>query len=207
MPASKRSGVGGMLASPVHASEAPKNGIGRKHSTRRDLDRGPTTRETSRNNAGRRLRSALLNAGGRCFESLCNSAPALSQDPYPQREPDTERACALVEAVIVGSDGTLQPPYWLAEVSAVLARVSTETAVEDAEMLAALRWPVSDDSAVMSRATHLAIATGQYVFDTLYHAVAIEQEDALLITADERYLAKAQNHGRILALAAWEPIG
>ena len=125
----------------------------------------------------------------------------------PQREPDTERACALVEAVIVGSAGILQPPHWLAEVAAVLARLSPETAVEDAEMLAALQWPVSDDPAVMSRATHVAIATGQHLFNTLYHAIAIEHEDALLITADERYLAKAQNHGRILALAAWEPIG
>ena len=60
---------------------------------------------------------------------------------------------------------------------------------------------------LMSRATQLAIATGQHLFDTLYHAVAIEHEDAVLITADERYLAKAQHHGRILALAAWEPIG
>jgi hypothetical protein len=28
------------------------------------------------------------------------------------------------------------------------------------------------------------------LFDTLYHAVALEHEDALLVTADERYYEK-----------------
>ena len=44
------------------------------------------------------------------------------------------------------------------------------------------------------------------MFDTLYHAVALESDDAILVTADERYRAKAQKLGCIVALQSWQPI-
>jgi hypothetical protein len=56
---------------------------------------------------------------------------------------------------------------------------------------------------VYFRPTTLAIETGQHVFDTLYHAVALERDDATLITADDRYRRKAENQGRIAALRDW----
>jgi len=71
-------------------------------------------------------------------------------------------------------------------------------------MLLAMEFPVADDTAVMHRATRLAVESGQHLFDTLYHAVALESEAATLITADERYRRKAQGYGRIVALARWE---
>jgi predicted nucleic acid-binding protein len=71
-------------------------------------------------------------------------------------------------------------------------------------MLLAMEFPVADDTAVMHRATRLAVESGQPLFDTLYHAVALESEAATLITADERYRRKAQGYGRIVALARWE---
>jgi predicted nucleic acid-binding protein len=54
-------------------------------------------------------------------------------------------------------------------------------------MLSAFEFPTTDDPNVMRRATSLAIETNHHLFDTLYHAVALEHEDALLVTADERY--------------------
>jgi hypothetical protein len=39
---------------------------------------------------------------------------------------------------------------------------------------------------------------------TLYHAVALEHEDAILVTADERYYGKAEGYGTIRALHNWE---
>jgi hypothetical protein len=45
------------------------------------------------------------------------------------------------------------------------------------------------------------------LFDTLYHAVALEHEDALLVTADERYYGKAEGYGTIRTLHDWTGVG
>ncbi len=120
------------------------------------------------------------------------------------REPDTENAFALVESVVSGRLEILQPVHWLAEVAAVAARLVPQTAIGDVEMLAAFEFPTTDSPAVVRRATSLAIETNHHLFDTLYHAVALEHEDALLVTADERYYGKAECYGTIRALHNWE---
>jgi predicted nucleic acid-binding protein len=121
----------------------------------------------------------------------------------PAREPDTEKAFSLVESVVNGRLEVLQPVHWLAEVAAVAARLTPQTAVRDVEMLAALEFPTTDDPNVIRRATSLAIGTNHHLFDTLYHAVALEHEDALLVTADDRYFGKAERYGTIAALRDW----
>ncbi len=126
----------------------------------------------------------------------------LFEDPI--REPDTENAFALVESVVSGRLEILQPVHWLAEVAAVAARLVPQTAIGDVEMLAAFEFPTTDSPAVIRRATSLAIETNHHLFDTLYHAVALEHEDALLVTADERYYGKAEVYGTIRALHNWE---
>jgi predicted nucleic acid-binding protein len=125
----------------------------------------------------------------------------LLQDPA--READTGRASGLVESVILDQVEILQPVHWLAEVAAVIARLSPQTAIEDVEMLAAMQFPTSDQPNVIRRATALAIETEHHLFDTLYHAVALEHENATFITADDRYLAKSGRYGRIVALRDW----
>jgi predicted nucleic acid-binding protein len=121
----------------------------------------------------------------------------------PAREPDTGKASALVESVVMGRLEILQPVHWLAEVAAVAARLAPQTAVSDVEMLAAMEFPTTEDPNVIRRATILAIETHHHLFDTLYHAVALEHEDALLVTADERYYEKAERYGTIMALREW----
>ncbi len=122
----------------------------------------------------------------------------------PVREPDTEKALALVESVVRGGLEVLQPVHWLVEVAAVAARLVPQTAVSDVEMLAALEFPTTDNPNVIRRATRLAIETNRHLFDTLYHAVALEHEDALLLTADDRYYKKAERYGSIASLRDWE---
>jgi predicted nucleic acid-binding protein len=124
----------------------------------------------------------------------------LLEDPIT--EPHTSKAIALMEAVIGGESQIIEPAHWLVEVGAVLARLSPATALEDVDMLAALEFPTADSPQVMRRAVSLAIETGRHVFDTLYHAVALEH-DGLLITADERYRARTQSKGQILGLQDW----
>jgi predicted nucleic acid-binding protein len=121
----------------------------------------------------------------------------------PEREPDTAKATAFLESVFTGKAALVQPIHWLPEVAAVLARLSPQTAQDDVDMLSAMELPTSNESTVLRRATTLAIETGHHLFDTLYHAVALEHQDATLITADERYRLKAMNYGKIIALGDW----
>jgi predicted nucleic acid-binding protein len=125
----------------------------------------------------------------------------LLQDP--EREAGTEKATQLMESVTRGDLSALQPPHWLAEVGAVLARESPETAADDVTMLNALELAATDDPLVLKRGVELAIELKQHLFDTYYHAVALETPDTTFITADERYLRVARAKGRIVYLMDW----
>ena len=124
----------------------------------------------------------------------------------PAKEPDTEKALALVDAVVHGKLEILQPVHWLIEVAAVAARLTPLTAVQDVELLSAMQFPTSDDPNIQLRATELAIETDHHVFDTLYHAVALEHDEAVLVTADDRYRLKAERFGMIAALADYRDL-
>ena len=49
----------------------------------------------------------------------------------------------------------------------------------------------------------VAIETNHHLIDALYHTVALEHEDAVLLTADDRYYGKAERYGAIAALRDW----
>lgn len=123
----------------------------------------------------------------------------------PLHETETTQAERLMASVLEGREAILQPPHWLLEVGAVLARLSPATATDDIAMLQALELPTDDGPAVLTRACRLAIELQQHLFDTLYHAVALEAPEATLVTADARYLAAGAALGRIVALAEWKP--
>ena len=59
----------------------------------------------------------------------------------PGREPDSEQATALVRALVIGELEILEPFHWLAEVAAVLSRLSPESAVDDVLKLRAMGDP------------------------------------------------------------------
>ena len=82
---------------------------------------------------------------------------------------------------------------------------SPETAADDVTMLYALELPVVDDPFVLSRGVELAIELKQHLFDTYYHAVALETPHIVLITADEPYLRAAREKGRIMHISEWRP--
>jgi hypothetical protein len=109
-----------------------------------------------------------------------------------------------MESVTRGELTALQPTHWLAEVGAVLARESPETAVDDVTMLNALELPSTNDPLALRRGVELAIELKQHLFDTYYHAVALESPDTTLISADEWYLRAARAKGRIMSLMDWD---
>jgi predicted nucleic acid-binding protein len=122
----------------------------------------------------------------------------------PEREPGTDKATQLMELVIKGEQPVLQPTHWLVEVGAVLARESPATASDDVMMLNALELPASDEPQVLRRGIELGIELNQHLFDTFYHAVALENQDGVLITADQRYLRAARTKGQIMDLMDWK---
>ena len=125
--------------------------------------------------------------------------------PSGESEADSDKAIALLSAVREGTIDLIQPPHWLAEVAAVLTRLSPQTVGDDVADLYAMELPVLDTPDVYLTACELARTLGQHVFDTLYHAVALETPSATLVTADERYYRKAAARGSILLLGRFVP--
>ena len=124
--------------------------------------------------------------------------------PDSPREPDADRAAALLRAIRDGQVDLLQPPHWLAEVAAVITRLRPQIADESIDLLDAMELETSADTEVYKRASGLSKQLDQHLFDTLYHALALAN-DALLVTADDRYLRKARPLGKVVALAEWKP--
>lgn len=121
----------------------------------------------------------------------------------PEREQDTAVASRLMEATVSGRLPVLQPFHWLAEIAAVLSRLSPATAADDVVRLQALELPATDHPAVLRRACELAIRHRAHVFDTLYHAVALEEPEAVLVTADAGYWRAARGEGKVVRLEEW----
>ena len=121
-----------------------------------------------------------------------------------EREENTDRATELMRSIVERRTAVSQPIHWLLEAGAVLARHSPQTAEVDLMMLHGLQLPINDDAAVMGRACRMTIASRQHLFDTLYHAVALETAGGTLITADEQYFAAGAAFGSISRLADWQ---
>ena len=124
--------------------------------------------------------------------------------PDASREPDADRAAMLLRAVRDGSVELLEPPHWIAEVAAVITRLRPAIAGEAIDLMDAMELEIAADAGIYKRASRLAERLDQHLFYTLYHALALGSE-AVLITADNRYLRKARRLGRIAALDEWAP--
>jgi predicted nucleic acid-binding protein len=120
-------------------------------------------------------------------------------------EADIDAAMAVLEAVGDARVSLLQPPHFIAEVGAVLARESPSAAKRSVADLLQIDMEVLADRhalpRVIGRAVELSVKLEHHLFDTLYHAVALEFPAAVLVTADERYFRKASRLGRIVRLA------
>ncbi len=116
-------------------------------------------------------------------------------------EADVQAALRLLRGVRDGQLSLLQPPHFLAEVGAVLVRESADTAVASWRDLLDIEIQVVETSAIYERAMALARRHRHHLFDTLYHAVALEMGQAVLVTADLAYARKAQSDGRIMTLS------
>lgn len=120
--------------------------------------------------------------------------------PDAPDEPDTGKSLHLLGLAVAGEVRFIQPPHWVSEVAAVLARRNPATAADNiTDMLLFDFCSVVADTPIYRRAITLAQDLNHHLFDTLYHAVALEQK-AVMVTADARYHAKAAKLGGIMLL-------
>ena len=120
-------------------------------------------------------------------------------------EPRAGNAVDMLRAIGAGRVQMVQPPHFLAEVAAVLARELPATAGEDLVHLQTVEWEVAEQPWIYATAVDLSIRLRHHVFDTLYHATALHHEDATLVTADEAYYGKAHAEGGIVQLRDFVP--
>lgn len=116
-------------------------------------------------------------------------------------EQDGGMATGLLEAIGGDRMEMLQPPHFLAEVLAVLARETPDTVLRDLEDLQRVKWGVAETPTIYAMAASLAFRLQHHVFDTLYHATALATPGATFVTADHAYFRKARHEGRIERLA------
>ena len=79
-------------------------------------------------------------------------------------------------------------------------RLEPRRARQAVSLLSALELPISGAIEVYHKACELSATLNQHLFDTLYHAVALTEPDAMLVTADEQYYKKAHKAGRVVRL-------
>lgn len=120
--------------------------------------------------------------------------------PDPLIEPDADKAVAILRAIRARMIEAVEPPHWLAEILSVIARARPQRGTLTLGILAMLPFKEATSLDCYRRAADISIALNHHLFDTLYHAVALE-EGATLVTADEAYYAKAKDLGAIVPLA------
>ncbi len=118
-------------------------------------------------------------------------------------EADIGTAAAILRATVSGHHTLLAPPHFMAEVCAVLAREDPGSMLHNLRDLLDLDIPVHDGPEVYTRALQISQQLNHHLFDTLYHAVALENVGAVLVTADERYFRVAERLGQVVLLARW----
>ena len=117
-------------------------------------------------------------------------------------EADVEQALDLLRGVADDRVSLVQPVHFIAEVAAVLVRqVVPQTAHARLRDLLDVEISIVDTQTVYARAMRLSARHDHHLFDTLYHAVALETDAAVLVTADDRYARKARSEGGIVRLA------
>lgn len=118
-------------------------------------------------------------------------------------ELDIDLARQLLRKVGDRELAMFQPEHWRAEVMSVVARKSVSRIDAALLMLEEIPVIVSQGPHILRAAAQLAAQLKHHLFDTLYHAVALDC-GATLLTADEAYFAKARKHGQIALLSNFE---
>ena len=120
--------------------------------------------------------------------------------PQQPEEADVDKALQLLQAVSHQDVRLLQPPHFLAELMGVVVRLAPDHAERLFAAVQNMEMSVADNVAVYQTAIRLSRELKHHLFDTLYHAAALEYRNAVLITADAAYYRKASGLGQVILL-------
>lgn len=121
--------------------------------------------------------------------------------PEKKEEEHLPQALHLLHAIRQAKVKVLQPAHWLAECIAVIVRLKPQIANEVIDLLDAMNFSTLDTPEVYRLASQLAEQYRHHLFDTLYHAVALENGyGTQFITADKLYYKKSSKKGSIIYL-------
>ncbi len=120
----------------------------------------------------------------------------LNDDP---EEHDVDKAEAILALLTAGTAQAFQPLHWRAEALSVVARKAPEKIGPACTLLFSVPVQTVEGIETYRKAAELAAEFKHHLFDTFYHAVGLEY-GATLITADDRYFAKALRLGNIKLL-------
>ena len=123
--------------------------------------------------------------------------------PDDETEDNSDKAIQIFRAIQKSSLNPIQPVHWQAEVIAVLSRIQAQKCQQSIQLLDILEFPISNNLETYLLASKIAVQLNHHLFDTLYHAVAINQQ-ATLITADKKYYQKAKALSSIVLLRDYQ---
>ena len=124
--------------------------------------------------------------------------------PFRQDEANVDKAMALFEQIARFDVTMIQPPHFIAEVMAVITRLEPDYASDIFVAVNDLEIALRENPETFQTAIRLSVELNHHLFDTLYHAVALNASDITLITADETYYRKAKGYGQILLLKDYQ---
>lgn len=120
--------------------------------------------------------------------------------PERPHEQNVDQAMALLDAIDHRGIAVFMPAHWSIEVMSVIARLEPAKIDRAIRMLEEVNPHIIRDFGTLRRAADISTTLRHHLFDTLYHAVAMEME-ATLVTADDTYYDKAAPLGAIQRLA------
>lgn len=126
--------------------------------------------------------------------------------PEKTHEAHTAQALSLLEAIKNDVISIVQPPHWLPEIMSVVVRLNSKIVEETIMLLSALEFHIADVPEIYHTACQLSHRYQHHLFDTLYHAVALNNPQTQLITADEKYYRKSFKEGAIIRLEDFSTI-
>ncbi len=120
------------------------------------------------------------------------------------READRILALAILKVVAEDRIRLFQPLHFAAEVAAVLGREKPDEDQDDLVDLLSVEHATVEGPEIYVAAIDLSIRLQHHLFDTFYHAVALNTSNATLVTADRRYYDKAWSLGHITSLREFQ---
>jgi predicted nucleic acid-binding protein len=120
-------------------------------------------------------------------------------------EPDANKSLLLRAAIVGETIRAIVPSLWIYEVGNIIARRFPNQA---SDWLSALvKFGLSESRCSqrwLSKTLELAHRHGVSFYDAAYHAVAL-LHNGVFITADARYVTRAEASGAVMLLDEWDP--